>query len=66
MTVPEDLQQAIKERYNAEDVKVISDSPRGVDEVYAYGMLPDTTIMGWFPLGDLDELERTLRDNGEI
>jgi hypothetical protein len=66
MTVPENLQLAIKERYNAEDVKVISDSPRGVDEVYAYGMLADTTIMGRFPLGDLDELEKTLRDKGEI
>ena len=66
MTVPEDLQQAIKERYDAEDVKVIANTSRGVDEVYAYGMLPDTTITGWFPLGDLDELERTLREKGEI
>jgi hypothetical protein len=66
MTVPDDLRDAIKRRYNAEDVKVISKSSNGGDEVLAYGMLPDTTIFGWFPLGDLDELEKKLRDNGEL
>ena len=66
MTVPEELRHAIKQRYNAEDVKVISNSSKGGEEVYAYGMLPDTTIFGWFPLGDLDELEKKLQENGEL
>jgi hypothetical protein len=65
MNVPDKLRQAIQERYNAEDVKVAS-SPDGGEEVYAYGMLPETTIFGWFPLGDLDELEAKLRANGEL
>lgn len=66
MSVPEDLRQAIKQRYNAEDVKLFSSNSSGGEEVYAYGMLPDSTILGWFPLGDLDELEEKLRTNGEI
>lgn len=66
MTVPEELRQAVKARYNADDVKVIANSDNGAEEVYAYGMLPDTTILGWFPLGDLDELEEKLRASGEL
>ena len=65
MSVPDNIRQAIKDRYNAEDVKV-SDSAGGGKEVFAYGMLPETTILGWFPLGDLDELEERLRANGEL
>ena len=64
MTDPERLREAVKQRYNAEDVKVVS-SGAG-EEVLAYGMLPDTTIYGWYPLGDLDELERILRESGEL
>ncbi len=66
MSVPEELRQAIEQRYSAEDVKVVSNSTSGKDEVVAYGMLPNSTIFGWFPLGDLDELEKQLRENGEI
>jgi hypothetical protein len=65
MTMSDNIRQAIKNRYNAEDVKV-SDSAGGGQEVFAYGMLPETTILGWFPLGDLDELEARLRANGEL
>lgn len=66
MTVPEELRRAVRARYSAEDVKVIANADSGAEEVFAYGMLPDTTIMGWFPLGDLDELEAQLRASGEL
>jgi hypothetical protein len=66
MTDPEKLRQAVKQRYNAEDVKVVASSAAGAEEVFAYGMLPDTTIFGWYPLGDLDELEKKLRESGEL
>ena len=66
MSVPENLRQAIKDWYNAEDVKVVANSADGAEEVYAYGMMPETTIFGWFPLGDLDELEKKLRASGEL
>jgi hypothetical protein len=62
----ESIRDAVRRQYNAEDVKVSPPGADGRQEVFAYGMLPDTTIMGWFPLGDLDELERELRDRGEL
>jgi hypothetical protein len=66
MAVSEKLRQAIREWYNAEDVKVVSNAADGAEEVFAYGMLPDTTVLGWFPLGDLDVLEEKLRAEGEL
>jgi hypothetical protein len=66
VVVPEDIRQAVLRRYNAEDVKVVSHDASGGQDVFAYGMLPDTTILGWFPLGDLDELERQLRERGDL
>jgi hypothetical protein len=47
------------------DVKV-ADSAGGGKEVFACGMLPETTILGWFLRGDLDELEERLRAHGEL
>ncbi|RIK88320.1 MAG: hypothetical protein DCC67_00715 [Planctomycetota bacterium] len=66
MTPSDDLRQAIQHWYNAEDVKLIPDASGESSQVFAYGMLPDTTIMGWFPLGDLDELEARLRATGQL
>ena len=66
MTVPEELRQAIKTHFQAEDVKVESLAPDQPEQVFAYGQLPDSTIQGWFPIGDLDELEKKLKENGEL
>ena len=66
MNVPDELRDAIKQRYKAEEVRVMPNERDGAEEVYAYGMMPDSTIYGWFPLGDLDELEKELRASGEL
>lgn len=66
MTLSEDLRRAIEHRFGAEDVKLSADNASGSEEVHAYGMLPDSTIMGWYSLGDLDELEKELREKGEL
>jgi hypothetical protein len=62
----EKVRQAVMRQYNAEDVKLAPADATGRQQVFAYGMLPETTILGWFPLGDLDELERELRERGEL
>lgn len=67
MNVPEELQKAIKEHYDAQDLRIVGDSSKGEEEeVFAYGKMPDSTIEGWFPVGDLDALEAKLRANGEL
>lgn len=66
MTVPEELRQAIQSHFQAEDLKIEADSSTGEEKVFAFGQMPDSTIQGWFPVGDLDALEKQLRENGEL